>query len=87
MSGELHNCHLHSQTDAEEGNPLFPCVLGCANLSFKRALAKAAGHQNPSAASQRCLQILLCQFLRVNPGNLHHGVVSGACVVQRLHHG
>ena len=47
MAGELHHRHLHPQADAEEGDLVFPGILGSPDHPFDAPVAEAAGHQDP----------------------------------------
>ena len=46
IASVLNQCHVHSQTNAQEGNALLAGVPHGFDLALNTAVAKAAGHQN-----------------------------------------
>ena len=87
VPGKFHHCHLHTQADAKIGNAVLPGVPAGQDHALHTTVAEAAGHQHAGHIAQHRLHVLLCQRLGVHPADIHHRVVGGARMVQRLHHG
>ena len=87
MAGKLNDRHLHPQADAEIGDAVLPGIANGAEHALDAPVAEAAGHQNAGAARQPLRRVAVGQALGVDPIDVHDGVVGGAGVVQRLHHG
>ena len=87
VPGKLHHRHLHAQADAKVRHAVLPGVPAGQDHALHAPVAEAAGHQHTGHISQHRVQILRRQRLGVHPADIHHRVVGGAGVVQRLHYG
>ena len=87
VARKLAHGDLHAQADAKVWNLALARVLGCADLSFKRALSKAPGHQNAGSIAQRLVHVILIKLLAVHQLHLHATVKEHAGVMQRLDNG
>ena len=87
MAGELDDRHLHAQADAEIGDVVLTRIAAGGDHALDAPVAEAAGHQDAGAARQLFRRVIVGHTLGIHPLNVHHGIVGGTGVVQRLHHG
>ncbi len=86
MAGIFYNGHLHTQTDAKEGNLLFSCILDGCDLSFRAACAKASGDKDTVDAPKLLGYIFRCQLFGINPSKLYIRTRCDSAVLESLRH-
>ena len=78
---------LHSETQAEIGNFLFPRVLHGFDFAFDATLAESARHEDAAQAFQYFFRAFFFNFLGIHPHNFHAAIVGDAAVADGFIHG
>ena len=81
MARSLDDGNLHSQTDAEIGHGVLPCVLRGQYHARHTASPEAAWHQNAACARQSTGNVVRCQLLGVHPADVYGGPLGVAAVM------
>jgi len=87
MAGELADCRLQSQANAQIGNVMLACIPSCGYLSLEGALAETAGHEDAVHGSQDIGSVGVVELLAVDEVDAGVRSICNAGVPKRLDDG
>src|SRR5262249_50595758 len=81
---KLSRGHLHSETNPEEGNMIFPRIADGLYLSFATAISESARYQDPIGLTQKLRSACLFNFFSLNTVKFDLRFIGDAAVNQSL---
>src|SRR5437868_12989919 len=81
---ELDGGNLHSETEAQVRQPVFPGIFACHDFAFYAAIAESPRHQDTGYCPENFPWISTFQILSVDPDNFHPAIISCSTMRQRF---
>ncbi|MNH95387.1 hypothetical protein D3C73_480280 [compost metagenome] len=82
----LNDSDLHPEADPEERNFLLTSITDGADFTFNSPVTETARNQDAANAAQHLFHVLICNFFRMHPADLHVRIGVKARMGKRLNH-